>query len=910
MSSVEVVGEDIVVKTVTVALQEIFTGELQYTFDYATARVVEWEELEPQWAVDNLYQDMSFVGPFPPLPLMDVAIPDRDANLERLAPAQPGDPFFSDLVKFFKEPETVIAGLGNAAWEAVKNISVSVWKAVTPDSFEGGLELDFEMTLGHTTNVLKYDYFTKFNEDGKLPIELKLSGEAQFGGSITYNPGTQIFIRVPNVDSDVKLKFSMAIDSYFLTSVDIDILLQAALQSAGGKDGADLQQQLGIDPSFAESAYTYFAKKAVGEPDTAPAGGWKRTVFISKPSVQVIFAGPVPVPIVETFQLDLECGFAVRANLKVDISHKTSTTLKFKAFFEEGGEMGIDVPQFNRKVNSKVSVLGGGEASLTCSLIPRINVLAADTLGMNLGARVSGTAKAAYSSSCSPDPNESAPTGAVALGLYGGVGIQLGGRVQVPFSSLAGAASQKKTGYDIGPKELWSKDWTFIEKSWSVPGLGYCTPTCANGMTSASEKETDVDCGDGCSTRCEAGKKCKLNSDCMQGLFCANGTCSGDHCVDGVFSGDETAIDCGGPSCGKCTLQRSCFSGSDCKSGYCAIPYKGSSLAGKCVADPCQDGQRSNTELGVDCGGGGCPLCALGELCADNAGCASGASNGVMCVAGQCADLLQNGAETDVDCGGTSCAPCTLGKQCLAHSDCSAKAPYCDPDSLRCAKPLCANGLKNPGEVDVDCAGTCPAACADGKSCNTSSDCASGVCQLGTCLTPSCTDNVKNGNEPSVDCGGSCPNKCPLGLACVQGEDCSSGFCVLGLCNDAPCTAALCADANPCTDDQCLSSDTFVCPPGATAFQGRCYAARIETLDWNQAAFVCAELGAGFQLVSIGNAAENSHVRTLANQECGSDKSVSIGLSDSATEGQFEWESGEPLLYTNWNSGEPNNANN
>jgi len=62
--------------------------------------------------------------------------------------------------------------------------------------------------------------------------------------------------------------------------------------------------------------------------------------------------------------------------------------------------------------------------------------------------------------------------------------------------------------------------------------------------------------------------------------------------------------------------------------------------------------------------------------------------------------------------------------------------------------------------------------------------------------------------------------------------------------------------------------------------------------------------GMGYYLASITSAAENSW---LASRVPGY---VLIGLNDLDNEGQFAWHSGEPVSYTNWWFGEPNNQGN
>lgn len=60
---------------------------------------------------------------------------------------------------------------------------------------------------------------------------------------------------------------------------------------------------------------------------------------------------------------------------------------------------------------------------------------------------------------------------------------------------------------------------------------------------------------------------------------------------------------------------------------------------------------------------------------------------------------------------------------------------------------------------------------------------------------------------------------------------------------------------------------------------------------------------AGGYLVAINNAAEQEWlVETF-----GGTDAFWIGLSDANSEGEFEWASGEPVTYTNWAEGEPDN---
>jgi hypothetical protein len=105
-----------------------------------------------------------------------------------------------------------------------------------------------------------------------------------------------------------------------------------------------------------------------------------------------------------------------------------------------------------------------------------------------------------------------------------------------------------------------------------------------------------------------------------------------------------------------------------------------------------------------------------------------------------CTDKIKNGSETDVDCGGGICPPCSVSKACAIPTDC--KSLFCSAFDKTCTG-TCTDGEQGPGESDVDCGALC-GACAHGKKCGTSADCASGVpCVSGLCGTPvSCKEQL------------------------------------------------------------------------------------------------------------------------------------------------------------------------
>ena len=87
------------------------------------------------------------------------------------------------------------------------------------------------------------------------------------------------------------------------------------------------------------------------------------------------------------------------------------------------------------------------------------------------------------------------------------------------------------------------------------------------------------------------------------------------------------------------------------------------------------------------------------------------------------------------------------------------------------------------------------------------------------------------------------------------------------------------------------------------SYRGNQYVLTSTAKTWAQAQAEAESLGGN--LVTLNAAAEEAWVK----QNFGTQKQFWIGLSDAAEEGQFAWASGEALTYTNWASGEPNDAN-
>ena len=87
------------------------------------------------------------------------------------------------------------------------------------------------------------------------------------------------------------------------------------------------------------------------------------------------------------------------------------------------------------------------------------------------------------------------------------------------------------------------------------------------------------------------------------------------------------------------------------------------------------------------------------------------------------------------------------------------------------------------------------------------------------------------------------------------------------------------------------------------SFNGSHYYCSLTGLDWTSAQQNA--INNGGHLAVINSQAENDFIKNIIPLS-----SAWIGLSDLASEGNFQWVNGDPLVYTNWYPGQPNNFNN
>jgi len=104
----------------------------------------------------------------------------------------------------------------------------------------------------------------------------------------------------------------------------------------------------------------------------------------------------------------------------------------------------------------------------------------------------------------------------------------------------------------------------------------------------------------------------------------------------------------------------------------------------------------------------------------------------------------------------------------------------------------------------------------------------------------------------------------------------------------------------------CEIPKTMTYPKAQTVWQGHTYHLYDNVNTWEEAKEICESIGG--HLATITSQEEDNVLYNLIKK--GSNTDYFIGSNDSEKEGVWKWITNEPMNYTNWNAGEPNNLNN
>ncbi|XP_034865731.1 brevican core protein [Mirounga leonina] len=142
------------------------------------------------------------------------------------------------------------------------------------------------------------------------------------------------------------------------------------------------------------------------------------------------------------------------------------------------------------------------------------------------------------------------------------------------------------------------------------------------------------------------------------------------------------------------------------------------------------------------------------------------------------------------------------------------------------------------------------------------------------------TDSASQGGVAVAPSSGDCvPSPCHNGGTCLEEEEGIRCLCLPGYGGDL-CDVGL-----------------RFCSPGWDVFQGACYKHFSTRSSWEEAETQCRLHGA--HLASISTPEEQDFINSRYREY------QWIGLNDRTIEGDFLWSDGVPLLYENWNPGQP-----
>ena len=291
---------------------------------------------------------------------------------------------------------------------------------------------------------------------------------------------------------------------------------------------------------------------------------------------------------------------------------------------------------------------------------------------------------------------------------------------------------------------------------------------------------------------------------------------AGDTCIDGFCA--DTLFQCPGVCQARGAAGASCFATSECAAGLvCDIGTCATPVA---VGEPC-DREHPCGDDALCSGPRDMERCVqlgrMGEACTSSCPggrCTGGCVDGLVCVSLVCAPPVANGGACDdhAQCASLTCVGGTCASSLAAGDACSTYT-----DALACpAGTVC----RTDEETFED---RCLPPAAEGVSCFSSSDCASGlVCGFGTstCVpAPAIGEPCDFGScGPGASCsvddrcvaaggeGEACDGLggCDDGLTCVLGDSsatCSRPVAVGGACQmHAECASGACGRDDTCVE--------------------------------------------------------------------------------------------------------------
>lgn len=255
-------------------------------------------------------------------------------------------------------------------------------------------------------------------------------------------------------------------------------------------------------------------------------------------------------------------------------------------------------------------------------------------------------------------------------------------------------------------------------------------------------------------------------------------------------------------------------------------------------------------------------------------------------------------------------APCPAPGSCLATHG----TPGCD-DGL-CCEAVCAMDdfccetqwdqlcVDEATELCLGCGGVSTGSCYDSHATPHCEDqaCCDAVCAMDAFCCASSWDSIcaEEAVELCNSCGAALTGSC---YATHENPH----------CDDLTCCDTICAFDSYCCQTQwdtiCVNEALDYCEvnvlagPIVNPANGNAYYL-LSLASWNNANAKALEMGG--HLATVSGAAENEWIRANIANHAGIARDVWLGLRDTATEGSFQWVTGESLGFTAWGPGEPN----